>query len=121
MVEPAKDNWRVYVLPHSHVDIGYTNVQAKVLKLHMDNIDESIELAKKTANYPKEAQFKWTTEAMWVVENYLKQADAAKKERFWSAVKKGWISLGWCLWQYQYQYDRFKATDDDVCRIAKAG
>ncbi|MGF7082111.1 alpha-mannosidase [Mucilaginibacter sp. UYCu711] len=93
MVEPAKANWRVYVLPHSHVDIGYTNVQAKVLKLHMDNIDESIELAKKTADYPKEAQFKWTTEAMWVVENYLKQADAAKKERFWDAVKKGWISL----------------------------
>jgi alpha-mannosidase len=92
-VEPAKTDWRVYVLPHSHVDIGYTNVQAKVLKLHMDNIDESIELAKKTANYPKEAQFKWTTEAMWVVENYLKQADAAKKERFWDAVKKGWISL----------------------------
>jgi alpha-mannosidase len=92
-VEPSKADWRVYVLPHSHVDIGYTNVQAKVLKLHMDNIDESIDLAKKTANYPVEARFKWTTEAMWVVENYLKQADAAKKERFWDAVKKGWISL----------------------------
>ncbi|MCC8426504.1 glycoside hydrolase family 38 C-terminal domain-containing protein [Mucilaginibacter sp. UR6-11] len=93
IVEPAKADWRVYVLPHSHVDIGYTNVQAKVLKLHMDNIDESIDLAKKTANYPAEAQFKWTTEAIWVVENYLKKADAAKKERFWDAVKKGWISL----------------------------
>jgi alpha-mannosidase len=93
IVSPARADWRVYVLPHSHVDIGYTNVQAKVLKLHMDNIDESIELAKKTAAYPKEAQFKWTTEAMWVVENYLKQADPAKKQRFWDAVKKGWISL----------------------------
>jgi alpha-mannosidase len=92
-VVPAKADWRVYVLPHSHVDIGYTNVQAKVLKLHMDNIDESIDLAKKTANYPVEAQFKWTTEAIWVVENYLKQADDAKKARFWDAVKKGWISL----------------------------
>jgi alpha-mannosidase len=93
IVSPARADWRVYVLPHSHVDIGYTNVQAKVLKLHMENIDESIELAKRTAAYPKEAQFKWTTEAMWVVENYLKQADAAKKQRFWDAVKKGWISL----------------------------
>jgi alpha-mannosidase len=93
IVEPARNNWHMYILPHSHVDIGYTNVQAKVLKLHMDNIDESIELAKKTAGYPKEAQYKWTTEAIWVVDNYLKQADEAKKARFWDAVKKGWINL----------------------------
>jgi alpha-mannosidase len=35
IIEPARENWTVYVLPHSHVDIGYTNIQAKVLKLHM--------------------------------------------------------------------------------------
>ena len=93
IVDPARENWSVYVLPHSHVDIGYTNTQSKVLKLHMENIDESIDLAKKTADYPKEARFKWTTEAIWVVDNYLALADAAKKERFWDAVKKGWICL----------------------------
>jgi alpha-mannosidase len=93
IVEPARDNWTVYVLPHSHVDIGYTNTQAKVLKLHMDNIDESIDLAEKTQNYPTEARFKWTTEAIWVIDNYLKQASAEKKVRFWNAVKKGWINL----------------------------
>ncbi len=93
LVEPARNNWTVYVLPHSHVDIGYTNVQAKVLKLHMDNIDESINLAKKTASYPVEARYKWTTEAIWVVDNYLKLADDAKKKRFWDAVKNGWINL----------------------------
>ncbi|MET3608764.1 glycoside hydrolase family 38 C-terminal domain-containing protein [Mucilaginibacter rubeus] len=93
IVEPARNNWTMYILPHSHVDIGYTNTQAKVLKLHMDNIDEAIDLAKKTANYPVEARYKWTTEAIWVVDNYLKAADEAKKERFWDAVKKGWINL----------------------------
>jgi alpha-mannosidase len=93
IVDPARSDWSVYVLPHSHVDIGYTNTQDKVLKLHMENIDESIDLAKKTAGYPVEARFKWTTEAMWVVDNYLKLADDAKKERFWNAVKNGWISL----------------------------
>lgn len=93
IVEPARNNWTMYILPHSHVDIGYTNTQAKVLKLHMDNIDEAIDLAKKTADYPAEARYKWTTEAIWVVDNYLKAADDAKKERFWDAVKRGWISL----------------------------
>ena len=93
IVEPARADWSVYVLPHSHVDIGYTNTQAKVLKLHMDNIDESIDLAEKTQNYPSEARFKWTTEAIWVVDNYLKLASPEKKARFWNAVKKGWINL----------------------------
>ncbi|WP_221284842.1 glycoside hydrolase family 38 C-terminal domain-containing protein [Mucilaginibacter sp. SP1R1] len=93
IVEPARTNWSVYVLPHSHVDIGYTNTQAKVLKLHIDNIDESIDLAEKTQNYPVEARFKWTTEAIWVVDNYLKLASPEKKARFWKAVKKGWINL----------------------------
>ncbi|AYL99092.1 glycosyl hydrolase-related protein [Mucilaginibacter celer] len=93
IIEPARQNWTVYVLPHSHVDIGYTNVQAKVLKLHMENIDESINLAQKTQNYPEEARFKWTTEAIWVVDNYLKLSSPEKQASFWDAVKKGWINL----------------------------
>jgi alpha-mannosidase len=92
IVEPAR-TWNIYVLPHSHVDIGYTNTQAKVLKLHLDNIDESIALAEKTQHYPAAARFKWTTEAIWVVDNYLALASKEKKDRFWNAVKKGWISL----------------------------
>lgn len=92
ILEPAK-KWTVYILPHSHVDVGYTNLQPKVLKLHMNNIDEAIALADKTQNYPEDARYKWNTEAVWVVDNYLKNADNAKKRLFWDAVKKGWINI----------------------------
>lgn len=92
MVSPAKE-WKVYLLPHSHVDIGYTNVQEKVMRLHMNNIDEAIKIAARTQNYPAEARYKWNTEAFWVVDHYLAEADAAKKKAFWEAVKKGWINI----------------------------
>ncbi|KIO76781.1 glycoside hydrolase [Pedobacter lusitanus] len=92
IVEPSR-MWNMYVLPHSHVDIGYTNTQSKVLKLHQDNIDEAIALAEKTQQYPTQARFKWTTEAIWVVDNYLALASQQKKDKFWDAVKKGWINL----------------------------
>lgn len=92
LVSPARQ-WNVYVMPHSHVDVGYTNVQTKVLALHMNNIDEAIRIAERSAAYPPEARFKWSTEAIWVVEHYLAAADAAKQRRFWDAVKKGWINL----------------------------
>lgn len=92
MVAPTQ-KWKVYLLPHSHVDIGYTNVQAKVMKIHLDNIDEAIKIAKKTEQYPEGARFKWNTEAFWVVDHYLAGADEAKQKAFWEAVKKGWINI----------------------------
>jgi len=92
MVAPAPE-WKVYLLPHSHVDIGYTNVQEKVMQLHMNNIDEAIKIAERTQNYPPDARYKWNTEAFWVVDHYLAAADEAKKKAFWEAVKKGWINI----------------------------
>lgn len=92
MVGPAPE-WKVYLLPHSHVDIGYTNVQEKVLKIHMNNIDEAIKIAERTQSYPPEARYKWNTEAFWVVDHYLAAASDAKKAAFWDAVKKGWINI----------------------------
>jgi alpha-mannosidase len=92
IVSPARQ-WKVYVMPHSHVDVGYTNVQSKVLAIHMNNIDEAIKIAARTANYPAAARFKWNTEALWVVDKYLATASEEKKQVFRDAVKKGWINL----------------------------
>lgn len=92
VVAPAR-TWSVYVLPHSHVDVGYTNVQDKVLAIHENNIDEAIQIARRTESYPREARFKWNTEAMWVVDNYLARATDDKKRAFWDAVQRGWINL----------------------------
>ena len=49
--EPAR-KWVVYLLPHSHVDIGYTAVQTDVERKQMRNIDAALELCRKTADYP---------------------------------------------------------------------
>lgn len=92
IVSPTRQ-WNVYLMPHSHVDVGYTNVQAKVLAIHMNNIDEAIKIAARTAGYPPEARFKWNTEALWVVDKYLAVASDEKKQAFREAVKKGWINL----------------------------
>lgn len=90
---PAKKQWKVYIYPHSHVDIGYTNLQDVVKKLHVRNIDVGIDIAKKTQHYPQGARFVWNPEATWVVDNYLEQASPAQKESFKAAVKKGWVQI----------------------------
>ncbi|NEU08543.1 glycoside hydrolase [Flavihumibacter sp. R14] len=93
IVVPAKKQWTVYIYPHSHVDIGYTNLQEVVEKLHVRNIDVGIDIARKTQHYPEGARFVWNPESTWVVSSYLKNASPEQKASFIEAVKKGWIQI----------------------------
>ncbi len=85
--------WQVYLLPHSHVDIGYTHLQSDVEKLHWKHIENAIALSARTRDYPSEARFKWNVEVLWAVESYLNQATPEKRQAFIQAVKDGWIGL----------------------------
>ena len=83
----------LYLLPHSHNDIGYSDLQVKVLKDQWRYLEEGIALAKKTASYPPEARFKWNVEILWPLEPYLAQASEAARREFADAVKNGWVGL----------------------------
>lgn len=83
----------IYLLPHSHNDIGYTALQADVVKKQNSNIEIGLRLARETANYPEGARFKWNTEVLWCVDNYLRLATPEKRAEFMAAVKAGQIGL----------------------------
>ena len=85
--------WVIYLLPHSHVDIGYTHVQTDVERAHWRYYEQAIEASRRTADYPAGAQFKWNVEVLWATDSYLKQASPEKQREFIDAVKKGWIGL----------------------------
>ena len=83
----------IYLLPHAHNDIGYTDIQTEVLKKHVKNIYDALGLIRKTASYPAEARFKWNTEVSWAVETFMANATDAERKEFLAAVKSGDISL----------------------------
>jgi alpha-mannosidase len=85
--------WEVYLLHHSHVDIGYTHVQTEVEQKHWQYFKQVIDLAGKTADYPAGSAFKWNVEVLWAVDSFLKQASPADIQAFIDAVKKGQIGL----------------------------
>ncbi|MCU0980254.1 MAG: polysaccharide lyase family protein, partial [Pirellulaceae bacterium] len=85
--------WVVYLLPHSHVDIGYTHVQTEVEQAQWKYLEMAIDTAEKSAEYPAGARFKWNVEVLWAVDSYLKQATPEKRRRFIDAVKKGQVGL----------------------------
>lgn len=85
--------WEVYFLPHSHTDIGYTHLQQEVAERQWGYFEQAIELARRTAEYPTEARFRWNVEVLWAVDGYLDQASPQKRQRFIEAVKKNQIGL----------------------------
>jgi alpha-mannosidase len=91
-VSPLR-HWTVYIYPHSHVDIGYTNTQANVEILHKQNIDEGIRLAEKTKDYPKGSRFRWNPEVTWPLERYWRNASDAQKERIVNAIKNKYLCI----------------------------
>lgn len=93
IIVPALRQWTVYIYPHSHVDIGYTNTQANVEIIHKRNLDNAIDLAEKTKNYPEGARYVWNPEVTWPVERYLKSETPQKKAKLLQAIKDGYISI----------------------------
>ena len=85
-VQPAK-KWTVAIIPHEHLDIGFTDYPAKVAELHSQSIDQAMELMQKTPS------FKWTLDGSWVADQYLNGRDAAAREQFLSHVRDGSIVI----------------------------
>ncbi len=83
----------LHLLPHSHVDIGYSDPQPEVERKQWKNLRDAVELARKTGSYPPEARFKWNVEGLWSVESYLKQAPPEEREAFLAAARGGAIAL----------------------------
>lgn len=82
----------VYVLPHSHHDLGYTDLQAAVEEQQMQNISQGIELARKTASYPEGARFVWNLEVLWGADFFMQRRSPAEKQALIEAIQKGQVS-----------------------------
>lgn len=91
-LDPVR-KWTIYMLHHTHLDIGYTHVQTEVEQMQWRFLDQAIQLGEKTKDYPEESRFKWLPEGLWAVDSYLRNATPEKEKQFIDAVKKGCISL----------------------------
>ena len=82
-----------WLLPHSHNDIGYSDLQADVLKKQLKNLRDAMQLCGKTATYPNAARFKWNTEILWAVDSFLTSCTKKERDEFIALVKEGGIGL----------------------------
>ncbi len=91
-IAPIKE-WTIYLVQHSHTDIGYTRPQTEILADHLRYIDYALDYCDQTDNYPEDAQFRWTCEASWAVREYLKSRPQSQIDRLLKRIKEGRIEV----------------------------
>ena len=91
-IAPVK-KWEVYLVQHSHTDIGYTRPQSEILAEHMRYIDYALDYCDQTDAMPDEAKFRWTCESAWVTREYLRSRPTSQIERLKKRIAEGRIEV----------------------------
>jgi alpha-mannosidase len=92
MLNPVK-KWKIDLVQHSHTDIGYTRSQTEILAEHLRYIDYALDYCDATDSYPENARFRWTCEASWPLDEYLKTRPVAQVERLKRRIAEGRIQV----------------------------
>lgn len=91
-VRPVRP-WQVYLFPHSHVDVGYTDLQANVLAMHERNLLDAIAVHRESAAFPPDDQYRHNVEATWVLDRFWPQATPRQRAAVSQALREGTIGL----------------------------
>ena len=83
----------IYILPHSHNDLGYTEIQTNVERKQLNNLLTGIDYAQRTKDYPAGARFVWNLEGVYAADLFLHRMDEQQRQSFVAAVKDGGVAL----------------------------
>jgi Glycosyl hydrolases family 38 N-terminal domain len=84
--------WDVYLVNHSHTDIGFTHTPNDVERIHTKNLAQALALVEATADWPEEARYRWTCESAWQVQNFLRTLPD-DRDRLVQAIREGTIEV----------------------------
>jgi hypothetical protein len=77
----------IYLIPMSHLDIGFTATPQEVADEYKEIIDEAIEYAE------TDPDFKYTVETLWQLEQWLRRSSPQDIDRLRSCILQGRIGL----------------------------
>ena len=85
--------WSVFLVHHSHLDIGYTDTQSSVLQHHLQYLDSILDLVSATDDWPEDAKFRWNVEANWPLLHWIENRPESDRTRFFDRVREGRIEI----------------------------
>jgi len=87
--------WTVYVVHHSHLDIGYTDPQGIVLRNHLEYLDSALDLVAATSGdgWDDDARFRWNVESNLPARRWLEARPEAAQARMAAAARDGRVEI----------------------------
>ena len=87
--------WTIFLIHHSHTDIGYTDRQDKIIRCHYDFIRQAIDILNDLHDHGKKENrgFVWQCENFWQVKNFYSHAPENYQRDFEKYVRSGEIGL----------------------------
>ncbi|MCL4177644.1 MAG: hypothetical protein KJ072_07830 [Verrucomicrobia bacterium] len=87
--------WELFIIQHSHIDIGYTDRQEVIAEYHRDFVRQAIEMAlsPKQSSRHRDCRFKYTIEGFWSLEQFLQTATQTQRRNLGRALKSGLVEL----------------------------
>jgi hypothetical protein len=83
----------IYLIHHSHTDIGYTHDQPIVWELHRRFIDAALDECERTLASDDDASFRWTIETTAILEHWLRTSSDRQIARFVDLARAGRVEV----------------------------
>lgn len=84
----------LYLLPHSHTDVGYSHDPVVTLELHDRFLDRAIAMCERTREYPEGAGFRWTVEVFSSLLHWWEHRGPADRARLRACLERGEMDVG---------------------------
>jgi alpha-mannosidase len=88
----AQRKWNVFVVPHTHLDVGYTDYQGKVAETQARVLTQAGELIKQNPD------FRFSMDGSWNLQQLLETRPEAKREEILNLIRSGKMAMPaqWC-------------------------
>lgn len=87
-------HWRVYVVPITHHDLGYTDTIENVMKLYDGFYDDVIRFCSETSDWPYESRYRYSLEGTWSLKHFVENRPTEVLAEFAKYVREGRIEIG---------------------------
>lgn len=79
--------WTIFLAPHAHLDIGFTDYQAKIAEIHNRNVDRLVD------EIEAHPEMRFNLDGSWIVRQYLASRNKEVGERLLKLVRDGKIAV----------------------------
>ena len=85
---------KVFIIHHSHTDIGFTDCAANVVQKQVNDLNKAVQYC------DQDPDFRWTCESAWVPHYLLRDGSRREAEALLAQLKNGRIEISGCYTQY---------------------